>query len=98
MIFQPHRYSRTKATWKSLTLVLKEVNNLMLLPTYSAGEKKTSFDSQFLFKKLKNKKKVLLKSLNYILKKVSKEVNSDTIILLQGAGDIKNIISMLKIK
>ncbi len=98
MIFQPHRYSRTKATWKSLTLVLKEVNNLMLLPTYSAGEKKTSFDSQFLFKKLKNKNKVLLKSLNHILKKVSKEVNSDTILLLQGAGDIKNIISMLKIK
>ncbi len=98
MIFQPHRYSRTKATWKSLTKVLQSVNNIMLLPTYSAGEKKNSYSSEFLFKKLKNKNKILHKSLKNIIDKISKNIDTDSILLLQGAGDIKDIINQIKTK
>ncbi len=98
MIYQPHRYSRTENTWKSLTSVLKDVNNLILLPTYSAGEKKNQYDSYFLYKKLKNKNKVLMKSLNNIINKISNSIDNESILLLQGAGDIKEIIHQIKIK
>ncbi len=97
MIFQPHRYSRTEATWKSLAIVLKNVNSLILLPTYSAGEKKTSYDSSFLFKRLKNKNKILVNSLNNSITKISKNIDDKSVLLLQGAGDIKDIIHLIKI-
>lgn len=96
MVFQPHRYSRTKATWKSLVSALKGVNRVILLPTYSAGEKKNMYDSSYLNKKLKNKNKVLLRSLNNILNVISKNIDEESILLLQGAGDIKNIINLIK--
>jgi len=96
MVYQPHRYSRTKATWKSLTSVLKDVNNILILPTYSAGEKRNIYDSTFLYKKLKNKNKIILKSLNNIIDQINKNLDDESVLLLQGAGDIKNIINQIK--
>ncbi len=96
MVFQPHRFSRTKSSWRSLVKVLMKTNSLLLLPTYSAGEKRNSYNSKFLFNKIKNKNKVLLTSLNGISKKISFHLNNNTILLLQGAGDIRDIISIIK--
>ena len=96
MVYQPHRYSRTKATWKSLTSVLKDVNNILILPTYSAGEKRNIYDSNFLYKKLKNKNKTILKSLKNIIDQINKNLDDQSVLLLQGAGDIKNIINQIK--
>ena len=59
-------------------------------------EKNNSFDSQFLFSKLKNKNKIYCRSINSTINEL-KQLNYDnTIILLQGAGDIKNILNTLK--
>ena len=38
LIFQPHRYSRTRDLFEEFTKVLSEVNSLILLPVYAAGE------------------------------------------------------------
>ena len=57
MIFQPHRYSRTKAYWKLFVETLKLLDHIILLPTYSAGERNNSYDSSFLYKEIKNKNK-----------------------------------------
>tara|TARA_B100001057_G_C22520205_1_gene821533 strand:- start:140 stop:739 length:600 start_codon:yes stop_codon:yes gene_type:complete len=96
MIFQPHRYSRTMATWKSLVSVLRDVNKILLLPTYSAGEKRSEYDSNFLYKKLTNNNKITLKSLKKITNEINKNIDNQSILLLQGAGDIKNIINLIK--
>ena len=96
MVFQPHRFSRIKAYWKSFIDTIKEVDQVVLLPTYSAGEKNNSFDSQFLFSKLKNKNKIYCRSINCTINEL-KQLNYDnTVLLLQGAGDIKNILDTLK--
>ena len=95
MIFQPHRFSRTKSTWPNLVKVLKNVSSIILLPTYSAGEKKSIYDSKFLYKKLARKNKFYVKSLDQVLDLVKPIIDSKSILLLQGAGDIKNIINML---
>ena len=77
-------------------MVLKDVNNLILLPTYSAGEKKNSYDSNFLLKRLKNKNKILVNSLNNSIYKISENIDDNSVLLLQGAGDIKDIIHLIK--
>ena len=38
MIYQPHRYSRTKLLYKDFVRVLSSVDSLVLLDIYSAGE------------------------------------------------------------
>ena len=95
MVFQPHRYSRTKSSWTYLVKVLNSINNIILLPTYSAGEKKTIYDSKFLFKKLTMKNKIYVKTIEQVIDVLKLKIDSKSILLLQGAGDIKNIINIL---
>jgi UDP-N-acetylmuramate--alanine ligase len=96
MIFQPHRFSRTKNSWPNLTKVLKSIDNIILLPTYSAGEKKSIYDSKFLYKKLATKNKLYVKALDQVLDVLKPIIDNKSILLLQGAGDIKNILNMLR--
>ena len=95
IVFQPHRYSRTKGSWVDMVKVLNNIDKIILLPTYSAGEKRTSYDSEFLYKKLKVTEKIHVKSLRNVKKTIEMFVDEDTVLLLQGAGDIRNIINLL---
>ncbi len=96
MVFQPHRFTRTKAYWRLFVNIIKQVDQIIILPTYSAGEKNNSFDSSFLFKKLKNKEKTYLKSISGTIEELRKQDYDNSVLLLQGAGDIKSIINILK--
>ena len=98
MIFQPHRYSRTKAYWRLFKDVFKKLDQIILLPTYSAGEKNNSYDSLFLYGKIINKNKSLLRSLNDVSVALNNINLDNSILVLQGAGDIKNIINLIKRK
>ena len=72
------------------------LDQIILLPTYSAGEKNNSYDSSFLYQKIKSKNKSLVKSISNI-KDIIEETNLvNSVLVLQGAGDIKNIITILK--
>ena len=96
MIFQPHRFSRTKAHWRLFLDVFRRLDRIILLPTYSAGEKNNSFDSSFIFQKINNKNKTLLDSIDEV-ENVIKNINFDnSVLVLQGAGDIKDIMNILK--
>ena len=95
MVFQPHRYSRTKSSWSYLVKVLNSINNIILLPTYSAGEKKTIYDSKFLYKKLTIKNKIYVKTIEEVIELLKLKIDTKSVLLLQGAGDIKNIINIL---
>lgn len=95
IVFQPHRYSRTKSSWREMVKVLNVTDKVILLPTYSAGEKRTSYDSEFLYKKIKVNSKIYIKSLRSVKKTIEQLIDKDTVLLLQGAGDIRNIINLL---
>ena len=96
MIFQPHRFSRTKAYWRLFLDVFRRLDRIILLPTYSAGEKNNSFDSSFIYQKIKNNNKSLLDSIDKV-ENVLKNINFDnSVLVLQGAGDIKDIMNILK--
>ncbi len=100
VVFQPHRYSRTKILFNEFIFVLSKIKKLYLLDTYSAGEKKIKgFESIDLFSNLikinKNIVYVGKKSLN---KLIYRETSQKNIIIFMGAGSIsKKAINFMKI-
>ena len=98
MVFQPHRYSRTKDLFEEFIEVLQLVDQLILLDVYPAGEDLIkNYESKDLFKKLKDT------TLNVCLSEESKVniaieeslENHEGIILMQGAGNISKISESL---
>ncbi len=100
VVFQPHRYSRTKILFNEFIFVLSKIKKLYLLDTYSAGEKKIKgCESIDLFSNLikinKNIVYVGKKSLN---KLIYRETSQKNIIIFMGAGSIsKKAINFMKI-
>ena len=98
MVFQPHRYSRTKDLFEEFIEVLQLVDQLILLDVYPAGEDLIkNYESKDLLERLKGT------TLNICLSEESK-VNisieeslekSEGIILMQGAGSISKISESL---
>jgi UDP-N-acetylmuramate--alanine ligase len=98
MVFQPHRYSRTKDLFEEFIEVLQLVDQLILLDVYPAGEDLIkNYESKDLLERLKGT------TLNICLSEESK-VNisieeslekGEGIILMQGAGSISKISESL---
>ncbi len=94
VVFQPHRFSRTKFLMNEFVKVLSKINNLILLDTYSAGEKKIkgATSKDIYFKIIKNNKKaVYLKNLNKLEEELAKYLTNKNAIIFMGAGSISNI-------
>ena len=95
MVFQPHRYSRTFDLYDEFIDVLKEVDELILLEIYSAGESKMEGISSSGIKNslekngFDNVELILDKEL--VINKLENETESDTVFIFQGAGDISSI-------
>ncbi len=87
-IFQPHRYSRTKALMQEFQNVLNEIANLILIPIYSAKEPFEAGVFEELCDGIKNKYVIEKEEVLPFLKKHTKQ--TDTVITL-GAGDITYI-------
>ncbi len=94
VVFQPHRYTRTKILINQFVKVLSKVNYLILLDTYSAGEKiikgATSKDLFLKISKI-NKKSLYLKKINYLNEHLDKHSMKKNTIIFMGAGSISNI-------
>ena len=90
VVFQPHRYSRTKILFNEFLSVLSKIKTLYLLDTYSAGEKKIKgFESKDIYFKLKKlNKKIFYVGNRNLNKIIYKETNKRNIIIFMGAGSI----------
>ena len=94
VIFQPHRYSRTKILMKEFIKVLSNINNLIILETYSAGEKKiTGATSKDIYRKLSkiNIKVTYLDKINKLDSTLINFTYDKNTIIFMGAGSITNI-------
>ncbi|XBC39920.1 MAG: UDP-N-acetylmuramate--L-alanine ligase [Buchnera aphidicola (Chaetogeoica yunlongensis)] len=96
MIFQPHRYTRTKTFKKEFSHVLSNVDELFLLQVYPANELESYGSNSFsLYKEIKKNKNIsatLIIDLNTLFKKVTSKLSGNDLILAQGAGNIDDII------
>jgi len=94
VVFQPHRYTRTKILIKEFVKVLSKVDYLFLLETYSAGEKIIKgATSKDLFSKIlkKNKNILYLKNIDDLNKLMEPHTVNQNTIIFMGAGSISNI-------
>lgn len=99
MLFQPHRYTRTRDLFNEFVEVLTEVDALLLLDIYSAGQKPIAgISSEALCEHILQSGKLtpiyvsdksqLPETLNQVLK------NGD-VLLAQGAGSVSKIVAEL---
>lgn len=93
-VFQPHRYTRNRDLFRDWVNALCLSDQLVLLPTYSAGEKVIlGSESKDIAKELTNC--ILAKDFDdvvYILKEI---IDDSFVVLIQGAGDVTNLVEML---
>jgi len=92
MIYQPHRYSRTHDLYDAFVDVLSEVDLLLLLEVYSAGEAPIQgADSRSLCRSIRQRGQldpVFVKDQSEIMRVLSDLLIDDDILLTQGAGSI----------
>ncbi len=94
VVFQPHRYTRTKILIKEFIKVLSKVDYLFLLETYSAGEKiiKGATSKDIFYKILKkNKNTTYLKNISDLNKLLKPHTMNQNTIVFMGAGSISSI-------
>ena len=100
MVFQPHRYTRTKDLFDDFVEVLKNVDDLLLLNIYSAGEEPIEdIDSLHLKKALERSDfsdVELIEDTNHVLERLNSFSDIDTVFVLQGAGDISSISKQIE--
>jgi len=101
VIFEPHRYSRTKSFWKEFQECFEGIDKLYILPIYSASEAPIEgVSAELLVKEMKQKGKNVefLSSVSEMKKVLCTHAKSEEIFLTLGAGSIsKNIREMVKL-
>ena len=92
MIYQPHRFSRTKDLYEDFVDVLSDVDVLLLLEVYSAGEKKIAgADSRSLCRSIRLRGKVdpvYVQHESDVQAVLKDLVRAGDIVLTQGAGSV----------
>tara|TARA_B100000123_G_scaffold186997_1_gene139423 strand:- start:2635 stop:4023 length:1389 start_codon:yes stop_codon:yes gene_type:complete len=99
MIFQPHRYTRSTLLFKEFVECLREVDTIIILDIYSAGEQNLQKISSYDFVNAlieKRKNAFFAKNLKEICKILDTEIEGNEIIVTQGAGNIVDISNSLK--
>ena len=90
VIFQPHRYTRTKFFLDGFVEALKKADDLMLLPIYAASEDKIyGISSEDLAEKIGNHVKVTTEE--EIEKIVEESKNSGNTFVFMGAGSVSKV-------
>ncbi|WMY97176.1 MAG: UDP-N-acetylmuramate--L-alanine ligase [Arsenophonus sp.] len=95
MVFQPHRYTRTRDLYNDFADILEKVDVLLILDVYSAGEKPiSSKDSKSLCQTIRNRGKlnpIFVSEHAQINKILASIIEDNDLILIQGAGNIAKI-------
>lgn len=92
VLFQPHRYSRTRDLFDDFARVLSEVDQLLLMEVYAAGEKPIlKADGRSLAQAIRNRGRVdpiFIENISEALSTLQSVVRDDDIVLTLGAGSI----------
>ncbi|MBV1929579.1 MAG: UDP-N-acetylmuramate--L-alanine ligase [Gammaproteobacteria bacterium] len=99
LIFQPHRYTRTRDLYDDFVEVLSEVDVLIIVPVYTAGEEEIpSATSRHLCRAIRQRGKVdpvyaeSIEAAPDILKSL---VKPGDIVMTQGAGSVSKLVKLL---
>ncbi|MFT7387903.1 MAG: UDP-N-acetylmuramate--alanine ligase [Candidatus Endobugula sp.] len=99
MIYQPHRYSRTRDLYEDFIDVLSKVDVLILLDVYSAGEELiVGADGRHLSRSIRNRGKVdpiFVEGVEGVPAIVKEVVMPNDIVMTQGAGNVGGLAAEL---
>ena len=99
MVFQPHRYSRTRDLYEDFVEVLSEVDCLFLLDVYSAGETPiSSADSKSLARSIRQRgqiEPVYVSDVEKLPELLATQLQDNDMVITQGAGNIGAVAKSL---
>jgi UDP-N-acetylmuramate--alanine ligase len=99
MIYQPHRYTRTKALFEDFAVTLSTVDVLLMLDIYSAGEQSIpGVDSRALCGNIRQRGTVdpiFVADPDQLFNTLQSVIQDGDIVLTQGAGNIGKIAKQL---
>ncbi|WP_246540690.1 UDP-N-acetylmuramate--L-alanine ligase [sulfur-oxidizing endosymbiont of Gigantopelta aegis] len=99
VLFQPHRYSRTRDLFEDFVYALSQVDQLLLLEVYSAGEDVVAgADSRALSRSIRNRGKVdpiFIEQHEQINEVLEEMIQEGDILLTLGAGNVGAIGSAI---
>jgi len=99
VIFQPHRYSRTRDLYEDFVQVLSGCDALVLLPVYSAGEDEIpGADSRRLCGSIRQRglvDPIFADSIDAVPDIVRDIVRGGDIVITQGAGSVSRLVRLL---
>src|SRR5690606_26069529 len=92
MVYQPHRYTRTRDLYGDLVEVLSTVDALVMLEVYSAGEEPTpGADSRHLCRSIRARgviEPIFVESVEGVPAIIKELVKAGDIVITQGAGNV----------
>jgi UDP-N-acetylmuramate--alanine ligase len=92
LIFQAHRYSRLRYHFEDFVDVLSQVDQVVLVPVYSAGETEDlKYNIPYLMERLEKFSPIYLCSLKKIQDYLEAQSEND-VVILQGAGNIGYVL------
>ena len=99
MAYQPHRYTRTRDLYEDFVQVLSEVDVLLLLEVYAAGEEAIAgADSRSLCRTIRQRGKldpIFVASPEELAPTLENILDANDVLLLQGAGNIGAVATEL---
>lgn len=99
LVFQPHRYSRTRDLFEDFTSVLSSADMLILLEVYSAGEEPINHaDSRSLCRSIRQRggiDPIFVEDSESLVEILANVVEPNDIVLMQGAGDISKLTQLI---
>ena len=99
MIFQPHRYTRTRDLYEDFVEVLSKVDCLLLLDVYAAGEATINgADSKSLARSIRQRGQVepiYVNDVEQLAELVKAQLQDGDMVITQGAGNIGAIARLL---
>jgi len=92
MVYQPHRFTRTRDLYEDFVKILSRVDILLLMEVYSAGEKPIAgADSRSLCRSMRHLGQIepfYIENTQELYRVLSQTLQENDILLMQGAGDI----------
>lgn len=99
LIFQPHRYTRTRDLFDDFVRVLAQVDQLILLEVYAAGEAPIALaDGRALMRALRllgNENVVFAETLEEARERLFNLLNDNDLVITMGAGSVGKLPALL---
>ena len=100
MVYQPHRYSRTRELYEDFVRVLSQVDVLVLLDVYSAGEEPIAgADGRALAGSIRQRgvlDPIFAEDLDTVTELLSHVLQHNDLVLVQGAGNVSRVVAQIE--